>query len=98
MATGGRRDRDTLVRLDRAHVWHPFTQMKGWLASEPLVVERGEGFELVDIEGRRYLDGVSSLWVTVHGHQVPEIDEAIAEQLGRIAHSTLLGLANVPSI
>lgn len=87
-----------LAALDKAHVWHPFTQMKGWLASEPLVVERGEGFELVDVEGRRYLDGVSSLWVTVHGHQVPEIDAAVAGQLGRIAHSTLLGLANVPSI
>ncbi|HEY8200185.1 MAG TPA: adenosylmethionine--8-amino-7-oxononanoate transaminase, partial [Actinomycetota bacterium] len=87
-----------LAALDRAHVWHPFTQMKGWLASEPLVVERGEGFELVDVEGRRYLDGVSSLWVTVHGHRVPEIDAAVADQLGRIAHSTLLGLANVPSI
>jgi adenosylmethionine---8-amino-7-oxononanoate aminotransferase len=90
--------RDRLAALDRAHVWHPFTQMKGWLASEPLVIERGEGFELVDVQGRRYLDGVSSLWVTVHGHQVPEIDAAVAEQLGRIAHSTLLGLANVPSI
>lgn len=89
---------DDLARLDRAHVWHPFTQMKGWLASEPLIVERGEGCELIDVEGRRYLDGVSSLWVTVHGHRVPEIDRAIRGQLDRIAHSTLLGLANVPSI
>jgi adenosylmethionine---8-amino-7-oxononanoate aminotransferase len=88
---------DRLAALDKAHVWHPFTQMKGWLASEPLVVERGEGFELVATDGRRYLDGVSSLWVTVHGHQVPEIDASIREQLGRIAHSTLLGLANGPS-
>lgn len=88
---------DRLAALDKAHVWHPFTQMKGWLASEPLVIERGEGFELVATDGRRYLDGVSSLWVTVHGHRVPEIDEAVRDQLGRIAHSTLLGLANAPS-
>ncbi len=86
------------MAMDKAHVWHPFTQMQGWLASEPLIVERAEGCWLVDIEGRRYLDGVSSLWVNVHGHRVPEIDEAIAEQLGRVAHSTLLGLASVPSI
>jgi len=97
MATGGRRDRDTLVRLDMAHVWHPFTQMRGWLASEPLVIERGEGCWLVDVDGRRYIDGVSSLWVNVHGHTVPEIDQAVSAQLGRIAHSTLLGLANVAS-
>ncbi len=97
-ATTGRHDREQLAALDKAHVWHPFTQMQGWLASEPLIVERAEGCWLVDTEGRRYLDGVSSLWVNVHGHRVPEIDEAIAEQLGRVAHSTLLGLAGVPSI
>src|SRR2546425_1662141 len=97
MATGARRDRETLVRLDKAHVWHPFTQMQGWLASEPLVIERGEGCWLVDVDGRRYIDGVSSLWVNVHGHTVPEIDEAVSAQLGRIAHSTLLGVANVAS-
>jgi adenosylmethionine-8-amino-7-oxononanoate aminotransferase len=93
-----RHDREQLVAMDKAHVWHPFTQMQGWLASEPLIVERAEGCWLVDTEGRRYLDGVSSLWVNVHGHRVPEIDEAIAGQLGRVAHSTLLGLAGVPSI
>jgi adenosylmethionine---8-amino-7-oxononanoate aminotransferase len=93
-----RYDRQQLVAMDKAHVWHPFTQMQGWLASEPLIVERAEGCWLVDTEGRRYLDGVSSLWVNVHGHRVPEIDEAITEQLGRVAHSTLLGLAGVPSI
>ncbi|MGI8427196.1 MAG: adenosylmethionine--8-amino-7-oxononanoate transaminase [Actinomycetota bacterium] len=87
-----------LVGLDKAHVWHPFTQMKGWMDSDPLVIERGEGCELIDTEGRRYLDGVSSLWVNVHGHGVPEIDQAIRDQLGLIAHSTLLGLSNVPSI
>jgi adenosylmethionine-8-amino-7-oxononanoate aminotransferase len=89
---------ERLVRLDRAHVWHPFTQMKGWQASEPLVIERGEGCRLIDTEGRSYLDGVSSLWVNVHGHRVHEIDEAVRGQLDRIAHSTLLGLGNVASI
>ena len=98
MTTTSRGDRDRLVALDFAHVWHPFTQMQGWLSSEPLVIERGEGCWLIDVDGRRYLDGVSSLWVTVHGHRVPEIDQAIADQLGRIGHSTLLGLAGVPSI
>jgi adenosylmethionine-8-amino-7-oxononanoate aminotransferase len=97
MTTGGPADRERLVALDKAHVWHPFTQMQGWLEEDPLVIERGEGCWLIDVDGRRYLDGVSSLWVTVHGHAVPEIDEAIVAQLGRIAHSTLLGLANVPS-
>ena len=97
MTTGGQADREQVVALDKAHVWHPFTQMQGWLGSEPLAIERGEGCWLIDMDGRRYLDGVSSLWVNVHGHAVPEIDQAITDQLGRIAHSTLLGLANVPS-
>lgn len=88
-----------LVTLDRRHLWHPFTQMQAWIADEEVVViERGEGCWLVDTEGRRYLDGVSSLWCNVHGHRVPAIDAAIREQLERVAHSTLLGLANVPSI
>jgi adenosylmethionine-8-amino-7-oxononanoate aminotransferase len=87
-----------LAELDHAHVWHPFTQMEGWLEEEPLVIEAADGFELIDTEGRRYLDGVSSLWVSVHGHRVPEIDAAIRGQLDRVAHSTLLGLGGVPSI
>ncbi|HEU5001184.1 MAG TPA: adenosylmethionine--8-amino-7-oxononanoate transaminase [Actinomycetota bacterium] len=90
-------DRQALVDLDKAHVWHPFTQMEGWLAGDPLVIAGAEGCWLIDADGRRFLDGVSSLWVTVHGHRVPEIDRAITDQLGRVAHSTLLGLANTPS-
>jgi adenosylmethionine-8-amino-7-oxononanoate aminotransferase len=82
--------------LDRAHVWHPFTQMAEW--TDPLVIERGEGPFLFDAEGRRYIDGTSSLWVTVHGHRTPEIDRAVIDQLGKVAHSTLLGLASPPSI
>ena len=84
--------------LDKQYVWHPFTQMEEWARSEPLVIERAEGNYLIDTEGRRYLDGVSSLWVNVHGHQKKEIDEAVMRQLGKVAHSTLLGLAGVPSI
>ncbi len=88
----------TLLEIDARHVWHPFTQMAGWLGDRPLVIESGEGAWLVDVDGRRYLDAISSLWTNVHGHRRPEIDEAVRAQLGRIAHSTLLGLANVPSI
>jgi adenosylmethionine-8-amino-7-oxononanoate aminotransferase len=87
---------DRLRRLDREIVWHPFTQMAEWTA--PLVIERAEGPFLFDIDGHRFIDGVSSLWVTVHGHRVPEIDRAVREQLDRVAHTTLLGLASPPSI
>jgi adenosylmethionine-8-amino-7-oxononanoate aminotransferase len=74
------------------HVWHPFTQMQTFFDDDPPAVVTGEGCLLIDDRGRRYLDGVSSLWCNVHGHRVPEIDRAVAEQLGRLAHSTLLGL------
>lgn len=84
--------------LDKKHIWHPFTQMQDWLTSEPLVIDGAVGNFLIDTEGRRYLDGVSSLWVNVHGHRKRHIDQAITEQLGKIAHSTLLGLAGTPSI
>lgn len=84
--------------LDKKYLWHPFTQMREWAESEPLVVARAEGNFLVDVEGCKYLDGVSSLWVNVHGHCRQEIDRAIVDQLGKVAHSTLLGLSGVPSI
>ena len=80
--------------LDHRHLWHPFTQQRDWCDAEPIVIERGEGTELVDAEGRRYIDGVSSLWCNVHGHRHPLIDEALREQLDRIAHSTMLGLTH----
>jgi adenosylmethionine-8-amino-7-oxononanoate aminotransferase len=89
---------DTLIAKDKRFVWHPFTQMRDWLEDEPLVIERAEGNHLIDVHGRRYFDGVSSLWVTVHGHHRVEIDAAIRAQLDRVAHSTLLGLSNVPAI
>ncbi|MFO1464083.1 MAG: adenosylmethionine--8-amino-7-oxononanoate transaminase [bacterium] len=87
-----------LKDLDRRLVWHPFTQMQEYMAEEPLIIERGEGCFLVDVEGRRYLDGVSSLWVNVHGHRRAELDAAVRAQLDKLAHSTLLGLASIPSI
>jgi adenosylmethionine---8-amino-7-oxononanoate aminotransferase len=76
---------------DAAVVWHGFTQMASYLDNEPVIVEAAEGHELVDVEGRRYLDAISSLWVTTLGHRVPELDEALRAQIDRVAHSTLLG-------
>ncbi len=87
-----------LAAWDHAHLWHPFTQMVDWLAEEPLIIAAAEGSYLVDCNGKRYLDGVSSLWCNVHGHRRTELDAALRAQLDRVAHSTLLGLANVPSI
>jgi len=87
-----------LVRDDRECVWHPFTQQQGWAAEEPLIVDRARGCELVDTEGRRYLDGVSSLWCNVHGHRHPRIDSAVRDQLSRVAHSTMLGLSHPAAI
>jgi adenosylmethionine-8-amino-7-oxononanoate aminotransferase len=87
-----------LEEADRRYIWHPFTQMKEWEEGQPVIIEEGRGVFLKDIYGRWYLDGVASIWVNVHGHRRKEIDEAIKAQLDRIAHSTLLGLGNVPSI
>ncbi|MFQ5880964.1 MAG: adenosylmethionine--8-amino-7-oxononanoate transaminase [Candidatus Methylomirabilales bacterium] len=87
-----------LQEKDHRYLWHPFTQMQEWLAEEPLIIERGEGNYLIDIEGSRYLDGVSSLWCNVHGHRRPEMDQAILAQLERLAHSTLLGLSHPQAV
>jgi adenosylmethionine---8-amino-7-oxononanoate aminotransferase len=76
---------------DADHVWHPFTQMQEYLASEPLVVVSAEGHYLIDDRGRRLFDGTSALWCNLLGHRVPAIDAAVIEQLGRFAHTTLLG-------
>jgi len=86
------------TELDHKHLWHPFTQMEEWLSEEPLVIERGEGSYLFDENGKRYIDATSSVWCVAHGHNHPHINKAIAEQLSKISHSTLLGLSNVPSI
>src|SRR5579863_9650100 len=88
----------TLRKLDKQHIWHPFTPMKLWNESDPLVIVAAKGMHLIDSDGNRYLDGVSSLWCNVHGHQVPEIDEAIRSQLNRVAHSTMLGLTSERAI
>lgn len=87
-----------LRELDAAHVWHPFTQMRCYPDDRPLVIERAEGNYLIDIQGKRYFDAVSSLWCVLHGHSRPEIVSALKEQLGKLQHSALLGHANVPSI
>lgn len=86
-----------LRSLDKEFIWHPFTQMKDWQNQDPLIIERAEGSYLIDTEGRKYLDGVSSLWVNVHGHRKKEIDTALHDQISRVSHSTFLGLSNVPA-
>ena len=91
-------EKKALEDADCKSIWHPFTQMKEYREGKPLIIEKGEGSYLIDIYGNKYLDGVSSLWVTTHGHRKKEIDEAIINQIGKISHSTLLGLSNVPSI
>jgi adenosylmethionine-8-amino-7-oxononanoate aminotransferase len=86
----------TVVAADRRHVWHPFTPTSEWRREQPLVIRSGHGCWLLDESGRRYLDGISSLWCTVHGHAHPVLDRAAHEQLGRIAHSTFLGQTHAP--
>ena len=82
------------VERDRAVVWHGFTQMTAFATNSPIIVDRAEGHFLIDTDGRRYLDAISSLWVTTLGHRAPELDEAVTRQLGKVAHSTLLGNGN----
>ncbi|HLR80958.1 MAG TPA: adenosylmethionine--8-amino-7-oxononanoate transaminase [Bacillota bacterium] len=91
-------DIQQLEKWDKEYVWHPFTQMKQYRREKPLIIERGEGHYLIDVEGNKYLDGYSSLWVNIHGHAHPKLNEAIKQQIDKISHSTLLGAANVPSI
>jgi adenosylmethionine---8-amino-7-oxononanoate aminotransferase len=88
----------SLADDDRRYLWHPFTQQRGWEQEQPLIVQRAEGTDLIDTEGRRYIDGVSSLWCNVHGHRHPRIDEAVKAQLETVAHSTMLGLSHPPAI
>lgn len=92
-------DTERLLEKDREYVWHPFTQMKCWVEGEEeqLIIERGDGIYLYDTEGNKYYDGVSSIWLNVHGHVKRELNQAIKEQLEKVAHTTMLGLANVPS-
>ncbi len=82
------------IARDAAHVWHGFTQMSTYADNVPIIVDRAEGHEIIDVEGRRYLDAISSLWVNTLGHHVPELDDAVRTQLDLGAHSTMLGNGN----
>ena len=85
---------DDWIARDAAVVWHGFTQMAAYADNRPVIVERAEGHELIDVDGRRYLDAISSVWVTTLGHHHPELDAALREQLDLVAHSTMLGNGN----
>ena len=92
---------DELINADKRYVWHPFTPMQPWIDAPDLsdsLIVAGEGFELIDVRGRRYIDGFGSLWCNLHGHRVMQIDAVIRQQLDRVAHTTLLGFASPPSI
>jgi adenosylmethionine-8-amino-7-oxononanoate aminotransferase len=91
-------DPETLAQWDRENLWHPFTQMRGFREEAPLIISRGEGIYLYDLQGNRYLDGVSSLWANLHGHRRRELDRALVAQLEQVAHSTLLGIAHPAAI
>ena len=86
-----------LAKLDQQYLWHPFTQMRDWLRGEPLVIERGKGALLWDVQGREYIDANSSIWTNLHGHNHPKINAAIGKQLTKVAHTSALGLASEPS-
>ena len=87
-----------LAKWDHQYVWHPFTQMREWEQTPPVIIEKARGTYLVDTLGRKYLDGVSSLWVNIHGHRHPTLDRATRARLNKVAHSTFLGLSNPPAI
>jgi adenosylmethionine---8-amino-7-oxononanoate aminotransferase len=87
-----------LAAADRRFLWHPFTQQQGWAEEDAPIIERAERCELIDVEGRHYIDGVSSLWCNVHGHRHPAIDIAVRDQMDRVSHSTMLGLSHRPAI
>ncbi|MCQ4574066.1 MAG: adenosylmethionine--8-amino-7-oxononanoate transaminase [Candidatus Brocadiales bacterium] len=88
-----------LEEWNKAYLWHPFTQMKDLLAAEgPIIIKEAEGVTLRDVHGNEYIDGVSSMWCNIHGHRNRHIDKAVKSQLDKMAHSTLLGLSNVPAV
>jgi adenosylmethionine---8-amino-7-oxononanoate aminotransferase len=91
---------ETLIQLDKAHVWHPFTQMRDWNepSHQPLVLVAGHGAWLEDSQGKRYLDANSSIWTNIHGHNHPTLNRAIHEQLERVAHTSFLGFTNPPAV
>ena len=91
-------DKETLAAWDKRYLWHPFTQMQDWLAEAPVIIAHGEGCYLIDVDGNRYIDGVASMWTSVHGHNHPELNTALKTQVDKVAHSTLLGYSNIPAI
>jgi adenosylmethionine-8-amino-7-oxononanoate aminotransferase len=98
LASGSMRSTEDLAESDRRNLWHPFTQQGDWDREERIVIDHAEGTNLFDTDGNAYIDGVSSLWCNVHGHRHPLIDAAVRDQLGRMAHSTMLGLSHQPGI
>ena len=82
------------ILADHAHCWHPFTDQESWERNFPVVICRGKGIWLFDVEGKRYLDANSSIWTNIHGHSHPVIVEAIQDQATKLCHSSYLGLAN----
>jgi adenosylmethionine-8-amino-7-oxononanoate aminotransferase len=90
-----------LIKSDKNNIWHPFTQMADWLSDDPgvpLIVDKAKGSYLYDVDGKKYVDGVSSLWLTLLGHRNPKIDKAIKKQIDKISHTTFLGLTHTPAI
>lgn len=87
-----------LEDADRRYVWHPFTQMKEWEKQTPVIIAEARDCFIRDVYGKWYIDGVSSLWVNIHGHRKKEIDDAIKAQIDKISHCTMLGLSNEPAI
>ncbi len=97
-AIDGARHNAQYQAADKRYVWHPFTQMQDWQGQKQLIIEEARGSYLKSSQGKWYLDGVSSLWVNVHGHRKKELDDALMRQAGKVSHSTLLGLGNIASI
>ena len=91
-------DKETLIAWDKRYLWHPFTQMSDWQEETPVIIARGEGCYLIDIDSNRYLDGTASMWTNVHGHNHPALNAALKAQVDNIAHTTLLGYSNIPAI
>ncbi|MED5579367.1 MAG: adenosylmethionine--8-amino-7-oxononanoate transaminase [Nitrospinota bacterium] len=93
------KSKNKFIDDDLKYVWHPFTPMDEWESEDPpLIIKEGKGSYLIDIDGKKYLDGISSLWVNLHGHKKNEIDASIKNQLKKVAHSTQLGMGNTISI
>ncbi|MBI2471814.1 MAG: adenosylmethionine--8-amino-7-oxononanoate transaminase [Planctomycetes bacterium] len=90
--------KEQLEEWDKSCLWHPFTQMQDYVREASLIIEEGSGVFLKDINGKEYIDGISSMWCNLHGHRKKEIDDAIRRQLDKIAHTTLLGPSNIPAI